>query len=110
MTKAPILIAAVLLAQAAAAQETCTFDTRCVEAEACAPTDHVVTIDGERLITPGGTISVTTGGSATVGVFVGYDAAAFHVLTRRREGPARYAQHRFTDIVATTYLGSCTAP
>lgn len=104
------LLAAGWLATAASAEETCTFTQECFEGEACTETAFTMTIDGDKLVTDAETISVNTGGSDTVGVFVGYTSSAFHVLTREKNGPARYATHIFDGVMMVNYLGTCEVP
>ncbi|MEL6608985.1 MAG: hypothetical protein AAFO93_08745 [Pseudomonadota bacterium] len=91
----------------ALASETCTFTTECFESEACAETAFEMSIEGDTLITDAETIPVTSGGSATKGVFVGYTASAFHVLTREIDGEARYSTHIFDGMMMVNYLGTC---
>ncbi|MEM8979213.1 MAG: hypothetical protein AAGD04_07000 [Pseudomonadota bacterium] len=102
-----VLLAA--LPAAAAAEEICRFTTECFEGEACSETAFDMTIAGDKLITDAETIPVSTGGSATKNVFVGYTASAFHVLTREKEGAARYSTHLFEGLMMVNYMGTCTS-
>lgn len=87
--------------------EVCTFVTECFEGDGCYETQFEMTIDGNELITDAETIPVTTGGSDTVNVFVGYSNSAFHVLTREIGGAARYSTHIFDGVLMVNYLGTC---
>ena len=109
MFRSPLLAASVLAfcALPALATETCMFTEECFESEGCAETAFSMTIDGTSLITDAETISVTTGGSDTVAVFVGYTSSAFHALTREKGGAARYATHIFDGVMMVNYLGTC---
>lgn len=98
------------VATSAFAGENCTFTQECFEAEACTETYFTMAIEGDTLVTDAETISVNTGGSDTVGVFVGYTSSAFHVLTREKNGPARYATHIFDGVMMVNYLGTCEVP
>ncbi len=87
--------------------ETCTFTTECFENEACTESTFSMAIEGNTLVTDAETISVTSGGSDTKGVFVGYTESAFHVLTREKGGAARYSTHIFDGVLMVNYLGTC---
>ena len=87
--------------------EQCTFTIECFEDESCQETHFGLEISGDTLITDAETISVTTGGSDTKGVFVGYTASAFHVLTREIGGQARYSTHIFDGLLMVNYMGTC---
>lgn len=87
--------------------ETCTFTKECFEADACSETAFSMEIDGNQMITDAETIPVSTGGSETTRVSVGYSASAFHVLTRENGGEARYSTHIFAGPLMVNYLGSC---
>ncbi|MEL6640035.1 MAG: hypothetical protein AAFP98_01780 [Pseudomonadota bacterium] len=87
--------------------ETCTFTTECFEDEGCADTQFSMAIDGNTIVTDAETIVVTTGGSDTKNVFVGYTETAFHVLTREKGGAARYSTHIFDGMLMVNYLGTC---
>lgn len=100
-------VIATLTAPAAFA-ETCTFTLECYENETCQETAFEMTVEDDKLITDAETIPVSTGGSATVNVFVGYSPSAFHVLTREIDGAARYSTHMFADITMINYLGTCS--
>lgn len=89
------------------AAETCTFTIECFEGEACAATQFSMAIEDGQLVTDAETIPVSTGGSATTNVFVGYTSSAFHVLTREKEGAARYSTHIFDGVLMVNYMGTC---
>lgn len=95
------------ISTAAAMAEQCTFTSECFEGEACAETSFTMTIEDGKLITDAETIPVTSGGSDTVNVFVGYTASAFHVLTREKGNQARYSTHIFDGPLMVNYLGTC---
>jgi len=100
-----MMVLAVVTAPAVA--ETCTFTQECFEAEGCSDTAFSMQIDGNEMITDAETIPVSTGGSETTRVSVGYTASAFHVLTRETDGGARYSTHIFDGPLMVNYLGSC---
>lgn len=95
------------LCASTASAEICTFTQECFEAEACSETAFSMEITDSALITDAETIPVTTGGSETTNVFVGYTASGFHVLTREKQGQARYSNHLFDGILMVNYLGTC---
>ena len=99
-------IAALCFAQSAQA-ELCTFTQECFENESCQETLFEMTIEGDTLVTVYETIPVTTGGSDMVNVFVGYSSSAFHVITREKQGEARYSTHFFDGLMMVNYLGAC---
>lgn len=107
MIKHFTLMATLALTATGALAETCTFTTECFEAEACQETNFEITIEGDTLVTIAETIPVTSGGSDTKGVFVGYTSSAFHVLTREKSGPARYSTHIFDGMMMVNYMGTC---
>lgn len=88
--------------------ETCTFTNECFEGETCAETNFTIEITDAALITDAETIPVTSGGSETVNVFVGYTSSAFHVLTREVDAEARYSTHIFDGPLMVNYLGTCS--
>jgi len=90
-----------------AAAETCVFEIECFENESCQDTNFSIAIEGDTLVTDAETIAVNTGGSETKGVFVGYTASAFHVLTREVGGQARYSTHIFDGMLMVNYMGTC---
>jgi len=100
-----VMVLAVLSAPAVA--EVCNFTQECFEAEGCSETAFSMEIDGNQMITDAETIPVSTGGSETTRVSVGYSASAFHVLTREIGGGARYSTHIFDGPLMVNYLGSC---
>ena len=108
MMRLKILIPlAVMLSAQAAYAEVCTFTQEGFEDEACLETQFEITIEGDTLVTVSETIPVTTGGSDTTSVFVGYSSSAFHVLTREKQGQARYSTHLFEGLLMLNYLGTC---
>lgn len=101
------VFAATICVGAAAQAETCTFTTECFESEGCSETNFSMAIEGDTLVTDAETIPVTSGGSETKGVFVGYTSSAFHVLTREKGGAARYSTHIFDGMMMVNYMGTC---
>ncbi|MEM9583243.1 MAG: hypothetical protein AAGA08_09020 [Pseudomonadota bacterium] len=101
------ILCAAMLSPGIARAEICTFTSECFEGEACAETSFAMEITDGALVTDAETIPVTSGGSDTVNVFVGYTASAFHVLTRQVEGEARYSTHIFDGPLMVNYLGTC---
>ncbi len=101
------LFGAAMFGPIAALAETCVFTTECFEGEGCSDTDFSMEIADGALITDAETIPVTSGGSETVNVFVGYTSSAFHVLTRKVGAEARYSTHLFDGPLMVNYLGTC---
>lgn len=102
-----VILGSIALFPASGLAEICVFTSECFESEACSETEFSVVIEDGRLTTDAETIPVTSGGSETVNVFVGYTASAFHVLTRETDGGARYSTHIFEGPLMVNYLGTC---
>ncbi len=100
-------VMALAVCSAPAIAETCTFTQECFEAEGCSETTFSMEIEGNQMITDAETIPVSTGGSETIRISVGYSASAFHVLTRETGGAARYSTHLFEGPLMVNYLGTC---
>lgn len=103
-----VLTCGAILIPGLALAEICTFTVECFEGETCAETTFTLEIVDGTLITDAETIPVTSGGSDTIGVFVGYTPSAFHVLTREAGADARYSTHIFDGPLMVNYLGTCS--
>ena len=103
-------IAVGLFALPVVADTTCTFQTECMEGEACAESGFTLAIDaGGDIITPAETI--TAGEALSSGearAFSGASSSGFHLVSIAGDGAARYSAHVPSAGLTILYIGTCT--
>ena len=105
------LLVFALAGPAMAADLTCTFESECLEGEACADSGYVLTLrmgeDSATLEDDAGSVDVSalTGSDMS---YVGTSATGAHLLTISGSGDARYSVHFMGATFSMLYLGQCS--
>jgi len=109
------IICIMVFSGGAFASSLCTFDTKCVEAEACIQTHFELRFGAGtggpnelQIVTETDTVGVAVGGNSKIAFLAGLTERGFHVLTvASGDGAARYTNHLSEGPVTISYLGHC---